>query len=268
MTLLDRILERGVQLPMDPVIAARIERHVRRIQPDPLFRRRLRGQVLNRYVAAREGLMPAPPLPVRRREVGVLGRGVLYASLLTAMSVTAVAAASQDSLPGDALFAMKLQLEEIRMRIAPSGLRDDLAAMALDERLEEVERLAEIGRWQLVDEAATRVAIAREELASVIGLDARTAAEERTDEALQLHADRLAELIATAPDSAVEGLERALQASTADAPPAAEPPDPDVPADTPAADPPASEAAGGSHQATTDGSQAAPPAKDPPQAPR
>ena len=224
MTLLDRILARGLEMPMDPIIAARLERHLRRIQPDPLFRRRLRGQVLNRYVAIREGLVPAAPPKAVRREMGLLGRGVLYASLLTAVSVTAVGAASQDSLPGDALYAVKLQLEEIRMQIAPPGLRDDLAAIALDARLREVEVLAEEGRWALVDEAAERAAQAEGQLAGIIASDAAASARGKSEEAKQRHADRLSELIVTAPDSARPGLERALQASTSDDPPAAVPP--------------------------------------------
>src|SRR5919108_945192 len=147
MTLLDRILARGLEMPSDPIIVARVERHVRRIQPDPLFRRRLRSVVVNRYVATREGMLTPAFAPAVRRRMGALGRGVLYASLLTAVGTTAVGAASQDSLPGDALYGVKLQLEALRMQIAPPSLRDDLAAMALDERLDELERLASAGHW-------------------------------------------------------------------------------------------------------------------------
>jgi hypothetical protein len=248
MTLLDRILERGVSMPMDPILAARLERHLRRIQPDPLFRLRLRGQVLNRYVANREGLLPAPsPGSVAHRQMGVLGRGVLYASLLTALGVTAVGAASQDSLPGDALYGVKLQLEEIRMRIAPPGLRDDLAAVALDERLEEVERLAESGRWALVDDAAARAAAARDQLGNLTGAEASVGGHERAEEAMKQHAERLAELKATAPADAQTGLERALEASTADEPPAVQH---SAPSGPPASEPPATVRAGGAHQPT------------------
>ena len=64
MTLLDRILERGFEMPLDPILAGRIERHMKRIKPDPLFQRRLRGQVVNQYVATREGMVAATK-PVR-----------------------------------------------------------------------------------------------------------------------------------------------------------------------------------------------------------
>jgi hypothetical protein len=230
MTLLDRILARGVQIPTDPIIAARMERHLRRIQPDPMFRRRLRGQVLNRYVAHREGLIKVVRPATRRREMGVLGRGVLFASLLTALGVSVVGAAAQDSLPGDALYSVKVQLEELRMRVAPPGLRDDLAAMALDERLEEVERLAAAGRWELVDAAAASAAHAEEHLAAL--LNGTAVHDLNREEAIQNHAERLELLIAAAPASAQDGLRRAVEASTTEHPPAAEPP---------AAQPPASE---------------------------
>jgi hypothetical protein len=234
MTLLDRILAREIQQPADPIIAARVERHLRRIQPDPMFRRRLRGQVLNRYVANREGMIKPASMRSRRREMGALGRGVLFASLLTALGVSAVGAAAQESLPGDALYAVKLQLEEVRMRVAPPGLRDDLAAMALDERLEEVERLAAAGRWELVDAAASSAARAEAQLAALTSGPAEGAHAPDGDDARQTHAQRLEELIATAPVSAKDGLRRAWQASTADEPPSAQPPA----AQPPVADPP------------------------------
>jgi hypothetical protein len=206
-------------MPADPIIAARLERHLRRIQPDPLFRRRLRGQIVNRYVAAREGMIPVQPVRSGRRQMGALGRGVLYASLLTAVTVTAAAAASQESLPGDAMYGVKLQLEDLRMRIAPPGLRDDLAAAALEERLEEVEKLAESGRWNLVDEAAARVATAEEQLDGLAGPQSSGRGLGRSEEKIEQHVARLAELIATAPASVRPGLERALEATTADGPP-------------------------------------------------
>jgi hypothetical protein len=224
MTLLDRILARGVHLPTDPVIAARVERHLRRIQPDPMFRRRLRGQVLNRYVANREGLIRAAPSASPRRQMGALGRGVLLASMLTAVGATAVGAAAQESLPGDALYSVKLQLEELRMRVAPPGLRDDLAAVALDERLEEVERLAAAGRWELVDEAAASATRAEEQLATLMNGSAPGAHDVNRDEAIQNHAERLEQLIATAPDSAKDSLRHAVEASTSGGPPNVNPP--------------------------------------------
>jgi hypothetical protein len=243
MMLLDRILAGGVQLPVDPIIAARVERHLQRIQPDPMFRSHLRGQVLNRYVANREGMLgpasPTSPAPVasRRRDMGALGRGVLVASLATALSASAVGAAAQESLPGDALYSVKLQLEELRIRLAPPLLRDDLAAMALDERLEEVEQLATAGRWELVGEAAAGAARAEEQLAALTNGPTQDAQDRNRGETINDHADRLEQLIATAPASAQDSLLRAVDASTSETPPALEPPAADPPTAPPSPNP-------------------------------
>ena len=212
MTLLDRILERGFEMPLDPILATRIERHMRRIKPDPLFQRRLRGEVVNRYVATREGMVPATrPVRLPRRSLSLLGRGMLYASLLTAVTATAVGAAAQESLPGDLLYGVKLELESIRMELAPAEMRGDLAAMALDERLDEVEALAAAGRWALLDAAVAAVERARLALAALRDSSGGVAA-------LPEHVDRLAELISTAPDAERRGLMRALAASGGTAP--------------------------------------------------
>jgi len=211
MTLLDRILERGYEMPIDPIIASRIERHMQRIKPDALFQRRLRGQVVNRYVATREGMVAGTkPVRLPRRSLSVLGRGMLYASLLTAVSATAVGAAAQQSLPGDVLYGVKLELESIRMELAPADMHDDLAAMALDERLDEVEALAAAGRWSQMDAAVAAVERAQTALAA-LSTPANGGAAGAV--ALSEHVDRLAALISAAPDAEKRGLLRALAAS-------------------------------------------------------
>ena len=113
------------------------------IQPDPLFRRRLRGEVMNRYVAAREGIGARP----QRRSMGTLGRAVLYATFTLAVTSTSVLAASQEALPGDLLYPLKRHIETLRVQVLPAHLHDDLAAMALTERIDELAHLAERGEW-------------------------------------------------------------------------------------------------------------------------
>lgn len=113
------------------------------IRPDPLFRRRLRGEVMNRYVAAREGIGARP----QRRSMGTLGRAVLYATFTLAVTSTSVLAASQEALPGDLLYPLKRHIETLRVQVLPAHLHDDLAAMALTERIDELAHLAERGEW-------------------------------------------------------------------------------------------------------------------------
>jgi hypothetical protein len=116
------------------------------IEPDPLFRRRLRGIVMNQFVAAREGI--GRPARRQRNAMGRLGRAVLYASVTLAMSVSVAMAASQTALPGEPLYAIKLQIEALRLRALPAQFHDDLVVYALAERVNELGRLAEAGEWE------------------------------------------------------------------------------------------------------------------------
>lgn len=123
-----------------------IERYLAAIRselaPDPLFRRRLRGHVVNRYVAAREGQATGRG---QSKAMGRLGRAVLYASFALGLSVTGAMAGSQQAIPGDALYAVKLQIELLRLEVVPERLHDDLAAHSLGERIDELRRLSESG---------------------------------------------------------------------------------------------------------------------------
>ena len=116
-----------------------------RIEPDPLFRRRLRTEVVNRYVAAREGLAaPERPAPVGSR-TGRLGRACLYASFSLAATAASVMAAAQGALPGEALYGVKLRVEQLRFDLVPDHLHADLVAYALGERIGEMDDLVAAG---------------------------------------------------------------------------------------------------------------------------
>ena len=120
---------------------------------DPLFRRRLRGRVVNQFVAEREARTATGP----RRRMGGLGRSVLYASFALSVSVASAMAASQGAAPGDALYALKTQIEYLRLQALPEHLHDDLAAHALGERIHELGILAERGDWARVATQADAV---------------------------------------------------------------------------------------------------------------
>ena len=119
------------------------------IQPDPLFRRRLRSDAVNRFVAAREGLDSPVRVAVAARRMGRVGRACLYASFTLGVSAASVLAASQEALPGDALYGLKQRVEQLRIDILPDHLQGEMAAYALGERIEEMSRLAESGRLVL-----------------------------------------------------------------------------------------------------------------------
>lgn len=130
-------------LTPDELVRRYVERARADLEPDPLFRRRLRGIVTNQFVAAREGL--AQPV-ARPTQMGKLGRACLYASFALAMSVGGALAASRGAVPGDLLYPMKLEVEAIRIETFPQEFRDDLLVYVLSERTAELGRLVEEGR--------------------------------------------------------------------------------------------------------------------------
>lgn len=198
--ILDRLRRRVPAEPESP-FAAWLEESLHGLEPDPLFRRRLRGETLNRFVARREGLARRPA----RRRMTPIGRAVLYASLLLASSSAVALGAAQTALPGDALYHVKTRMEELRLELVSAHFRDDLALLSLQERLRELEALAASGRWALVPAAAGAV-VAAEARAEALGA--------RLDRSQMAgHAARLTDLMRAAPTAAQPGLERALAAS-------------------------------------------------------
>lgn len=187
--------------PGDDAAADRLQRTLHRLQPDPLFRRRLRTSIVNYYVASREGHLKRSR--GTRRQMGTLGRSVLYASVVLALGVGAVGAASQESLPGDPLYGVKLRLEEIRMQIAPGSAHNALAELALNERTRELERLVSAGAWDQVPGAVDRLAAAESVLLTA---DPEAADSPATSTALSV----LRGVLENAPAAARPGLERAI----------------------------------------------------------
>ena len=175
----------------------------REIDIDPLFRRRLRGAVMNQYVAQREGAIPVAPAP-QRSEMGRLGRACLYASLATALSVGGVMAASESAIPGDFLYPLKRSIEEMRMAVAPADLRDDLAAAVLAERVDELARLIESGNTAAV------TALAEEIRKTYDALVAVTSGAALDDDGLAQQLDRLDETLEHAPIRARRAVDRAM----------------------------------------------------------
>ena len=132
--------------------------------PDPLFRRRLRGTVVNRFVAEREG--SAVPQSRRPSRMGRLGRACLYAAVATAMSVGGVMAAAESALPGGFLYPIKRGIEDTRLRIAPAHLRDDLLTASLAERIDEMSRLVQAGDTARAAELGDTLSATSDALAS------------------------------------------------------------------------------------------------------
>jgi hypothetical protein len=134
---------RPAPIASDAAVRRYLEAIRRQIEPDPLYRRRLRGQVVNRFVAQKRGMdLTSPRRPSR---MGALGRACLYASFALAVSVTGVMAASDAAIPGDVLYPLKLGIEEMRLDVLPDEYDDELAVYALSERIGELSQLVEAG---------------------------------------------------------------------------------------------------------------------------
>jgi len=172
------------------------------IEPDPLFRRHLRSEVVNRYVATREGLVaPERAAPDRRSRTGRLGRACLYASFSLAATAASVLAAAQEALPGDALYGVKLRVEELRFDVVPDHLHADLVAYALGERIEEMDHLIAAGD---LDEAVGLVPAIEHEFAR---LEALMSASDADEARIERHLVVLSGLLDRLPDAAQSAVE-------------------------------------------------------------
>ncbi len=194
---------RGASLLPDDAVRRYVEVVRRDIEPDPLFRRRLRGAVVNRFVAEREGVAIAVPGQTGR-QMGRLGRACLYASFAVALSVGGVMAASEAAIPGDFLYPLKRSIEEMRMEFAPAHLSDDLAAYELGERLDEIGRLVERGAYETAAALAQRVEASYGELVTTFGADAL--AVDQFDAQLA----HLGDVLGDAPDGARDAIVSAM----------------------------------------------------------
>lgn len=149
---------RPPETDLDDAVTRHLEALRADLKPDPLYRRRLRGSTLNRYVAAREQVGTRREPRDRRAEMGRLGRSVLIASVALAASSATVLGSAQDALPGDPLYGVKLRVEALRFEVVPDHLHGVLAADVVGARVDEVARLMAAGRH--AEAAALQPAIA------------------------------------------------------------------------------------------------------------
>jgi hypothetical protein len=173
-----------------------------RLEPDPGFQRRLRGEMLNRYVLSREEARSST-LPAAARSVA---RAALLASLALAITVGGTMAASQSAIPGDLLYPVKLEIEELRVTLLPESFRGELATHSLAERINELGRLVEAGEWEL---AAGLAGSIEDEVATLTGLGMTPSA----DGALAGPLATLSLLLQSLPLEAQTAVEEALGAA-------------------------------------------------------
>ena len=174
----------------------------RHAEPDPLFRRGLRGTIMNRHVAVREGAI-APRAARRASRTGRLGRACLYASFAMAVSVGGAMAASERALPGELLYPLKRSIESLRLEVLPQQFHDELVADALSARIQELAVLLDAGEVALAASVSDDVRESYEALLALgVGEDARRGL-------LQARFAQLEAMLARLPDAARTAVERA-----------------------------------------------------------
>jgi hypothetical protein len=203
--------------PPSSLSDAAVERYLEalraEIDPDPLFRRRVRTDAVNRFVAAREGIdRPAGRSSVSR-QMGRLGRACLYASFTLGATGTAVLAAAEGALPGDALYPLKQRIQQLRFDLVPAHLHGELSAYALGMRIEEMGRLADAGRLDMAVAMAPAIDAEYERLEALgATVDASRAAR------IERHLLVLESLLQKLPDAARSQVESAFDKAPASVP--------------------------------------------------
>lgn len=177
---------------------AAVRRHA---DPDPLFRRRLRGTIVNRYVAVQEGAII--PRTRQASRMGTLGRACLYASFALAVSVGSAMAASEGAVPGELLYPLKRNVESLRLQMLPTQYHDELAVEALSARIMELTVLLESGQVALAASLSGDIRESYEQLVALNGNDGPRGL-------LRPHLDQLDVLLARLPDAARASVERAM----------------------------------------------------------
>ena len=125
--------------------------------------------------------------------------------------------ASEKALPGDALYPVKVAVEESRLALANDERTFGLYLEFAQVRVDELERLSAMQRFETVPSATSRLerqVQGAAETVTVIG--GQDAARSRVlagqlDASLSAHRAKLAQLLETSPTSVRPALERAIQ---------------------------------------------------------
>ncbi len=140
--------------------------------------------------------------------------------LLVLFTITGVAYAAESSLPGDAIYPVKLAMEDWQLAVLRGqNSKSNLYIEIADKRFKELERLSERGDYQFLQtglsgyETALQYAIAELEIRSEIDAEKAQLAEKLRGK-LVVHIQKLETLREKLPPSAQKGINQALMVST------------------------------------------------------
>lgn len=188
--------------------------------PRPGFRQASRRRLVERLASRQPGV-------VRQSGWHTVPGTKRFAFLWTAIFVLVISLlgggtvyASNEALPGDALYPVKLSIEDARLWISDDAGDVLLAAGFAQSRVEEIQSLIESGREEDLSLAAElfseRVAVVTRALAAVARENPEHAEQlsSSVEQALSIHTQVLAARLQTVPDQAKPALERAILASS------------------------------------------------------
>lgn len=209
--------------------------------PNPLRRASARRAFIEHAARLRTGPPAGRPARSRIAAHSLRLATALFAALLLALgSLTGLAHAADAARPGDRLYPLDRAVESLQLALAPNSDRTARLLLAqADERLLEAEQLAAAGDADnmlvALDGYGQSIAALAQTVGGVAGAgeDALAAL---LGEALSVHEARLEQVRLQAPELALPGLERAIEASRQgrqDLPPAGRPDEAGPPDDKP-----------------------------------
>lgn len=188
--------------------------------PNPVFVQNAQIRLLNQIRTKTQSKQPRKTHPLRMPRLFLRPAYALVAILLVFALFTSgigVVRASASSLPGDNLYGLKRASEQIQLVMSLSSDGDKrLLLEFVETRMEEVEALLNLERYEDIDEALVGL---DENLGALSELDASTEDEEpgsyaHVEEKLEKHIQVLQEVLEKVPENARPAIERALERSS------------------------------------------------------
>lgn len=209
--------------------------------PNPMRQASARRAFLERAAQLRAEAPAGRPARGRIATHSLRLATALFAALLLALGgITGLVHAADAARPGDRLYPLDLGMEALQLALTPhpDGAARLLLAQA-DERLQEAENLATDGDTGNMLVALDGYGRSIAALARAVGNEKEPVEEDLVallDEALSVHETRLEQVRQRAPEAALSGLDRAIEASRQgrqDLPPAGRPDEAGPPDDKP-----------------------------------